>query len=54
MRLTFIYLLKLVVVVVTYKVRINLTYSYYKGRTLLLLFLRTSLYLRSSSPILIV
>jgi hypothetical protein len=54
MRLTSIRLLELVVVIVTYRVRVSLTCSYYKGRTLLLLFLRTFLYLGSSSLILIV
>jgi hypothetical protein len=54
MRSTSKYLLEQVVVVVTCRVYIGLTYSYYKGYTLLLLFLYTSLYLGSNSPILIV
>jgi hypothetical protein len=54
MRLTSIYLLELVVVIITRRVHIYLTYSYYKGYTLLLLFSRTSLYLGSSSLVLIV
>jgi hypothetical protein len=54
MRLTSIRLLKPVVVIITYRVRICLTYSYYKGHTLLLLFPRVSLYLGNNSPVLIV
>jgi poly(A) polymerase Pap1 len=54
MRSTSIRLLELVVVIVTRRVRISLTYSYYKGHTLLLLFPRVSLYLGNNSPVLIV
>jgi hypothetical protein len=47
-------LLEPVVVIVTRRVRASLIYFYYKGRTLLLLFLRVSLYLGSSSLVPIV
>jgi hypothetical protein len=54
MRSTSIRLLELAVVVVTRRVRVGLTCFYYKGRTPLLLFLRASLYLGSSSLVLTV
>jgi hypothetical protein len=54
MRLISIRLSELAVVVVARRVRVGLTCFCCKGRTLLLLFLYVSLYLRSNSPVLIV